>query len=352
MIVDRPRRRPPPPAGICNNAGAATTAARLEGRATRMKYKDYYEILGVARDASADDIKTAYRRLARRYHPDVSKEPDAEEKFKEMAEAYETLKDPGKRAAYDELGRHAPGQDFRPPPDWGAHHAQGQGGFDDIDLADLFAGLAGRHARGGGGGRRPDRPLPGSDYEAVVRLSFEQAFHGAEIDLELAALEWDADGGVRRVPHRVRTRIPRGVTDGEKLRVPGKGGKGVHGGPDGDLYLDIEVAAHPLYRVAGRDLYVDLPLAPWEAVLGTSVQLPTPGGVVTLKVPPGTRAGQQMRLSGRGMARGSGTAGHMYAIVRIEVPTVVDDRQRALWQQLADGASFNPRARLDEEAAR
>jgi curved DNA-binding protein len=149
----------------------------------------------------------------------------------------------------------------------------------------------------------------------------------------------------------VKTRIPRGVTDGEKLRVPGKGGKGAHGGPDGDLYLDIEVAAHPLFRVSGQDLYVDLPLAPWEAVLGTSVQLPTPAGAVTLKVPPGTRAGQQMRLSGRGMARGGG-AGHMYAIVRIEVPTVVDDRQRALWRQLADGASFDPRAHLDQEAAR
>ena len=322
-----------------------------------MKYKDYYAILGVARDASADDIKTAYRRLARRYHPDVSKEKDAEEKFKEMAEAYETLKDPEKRAAYDQLGRHAPGQDFRPPPDWGAHFAQGQGSFDDIDLSDLFAGLAGRHARGGGsggggGGRRADRPIPGSDYEAVVRLSFEQAFHGAEVDLDLAALEWDPDGGVRRVPHRVKTRIPRGVADGEKLRVPGKGGKGAHGGPDGDLYLDIEVAAHPLYRVSGQDLYVDLPLAPWEAVLGTSVQLPTPAGAVTLKVPPGTRAGQQMRLTGRGMARGAGSAGHMYAIVRIEVPTIVDDRQRALWRELADGAHFNPRARLDEEAAR
>lgn len=315
-----------------------------------MKYKDYYAILGLKRDANADEIKAAYRRLARKYHPDVSKEKNAEEKFKEMAEAYETLKDPEKRAAYDQLGSHAAGEEFRPSPDWGQHFAQGQGVFDDIDFADLFAGLTGR--RGRGRTRAADMAMPGSDYEAVVRVSFEQAFNGTEVDLELSALEWDADGGVRRVPHRVKARLPRGVTDGEKLRVPGKGGKGLNGGPNGDLYLDIEVAEHPLYRVSGQDVYLDLPLAPWEAVLGTTVQLPTPAGVVSLKVPGGTRAGQQLRLGGRGLARGSGAAGHLYAIVRIEVPTVLDDRQRALYKGLAEASHFNPRAQLDQEAAR
>jgi len=314
-----------------------------------MKYKDYYAILGLERGASADDIKKSYRKLARKYHPDVSTEKDAEEKFKEMQEAYETLKDPEKRAAYDQLGTYRPGQDFRPPPDWGQQYAQGQGGFEDIDLSDLFAGLAGRHGRGGA--RRADMPIPGSDYEAVVRISFEQAFAGTEIDLELSALEWDPQGGMRRVPHRVRTRIPRGVTNGEKLRVPGKGGKGVNGGPDGDLYLDIEVAEHPLYRVVGNDLYIDLPLAPWEAVLGTSVQLPTPAGAVSLKVAPGTRAGQQLRLSGRGMARGS-SAGHLFALVRIEVPTVVDDAHKDLYRKLAETSNFDPRAHLAKETAR
>jgi curved DNA-binding protein len=320
-----------------------------------MKYKDYYAILGITRDATADDIKTAYRRLARKYHPDVSKEPDAEEQFKAMAEAYETLKDPEKRAAYDQLGRHREGDEFRPPPDWGREFAPGGGGFnargggfDDVDLADLFAGLAGR---GGGRGRQrgADAPLAGSDYEATIRISFEQAFHGTEVDLELAVLEWAPDGNVRRVPHRVKARIPRGVTDGEKLRVPGKGGKGMRGGPEGDLYLDIEVAAHPLYRVDGRNLFVDLPLAPWEAVLGTSVQLPTPGGAVSLKVPAETRSGQQLRLTGRGITRGTGTAGDLFAIVRIEVPTVVDDRQRDLYRQLANASNFSPRATLDQE---
>jgi curved DNA-binding protein len=315
-----------------------------------MKYKDYYAILGLKRDATADDIKAAYRRLARKYHPDVSKEKDAEERFKEMAEAYETLKDPEKRAAYDQLGNYTPGQEFRPSADWGQHFARGQGGFDDLDLSSLFAGLSRAQGRGGAG--RADRAVAGSDYEAVVRISLEQAFHGAEIDLELSVLEWGPDGSARRVPHRVKTRIPRGVTDGEKLRVPGKGGKGVNGGPDGDLYLDVEVTDHPLYRMSGQDLFVDLPLAPWEAILGTSLTLPTPAGAVALKVPAGTRAGQQLRLSGRGMARAGGSAGHLYAIVRIEVPTVVDESQRALYRKLAETANFNPRAHLEQEATR
>ena len=314
-----------------------------------MKYKDYYAVLGVKRDASADDIKTAYRRLARKYHPDVSKEKDAEEKFKEMAEAYETLQNPEKRTAYDQLGSHPSGQEFRPPPDWGQRFAQGQGGFDEIDLANLFAGLAAR--QGADGAHRAERPMAGSDYEAVVRVSFAQAFLGTEVDLELAVLERDPEGGVRRVPYRVKTRIPRGVVDGEKLRVPGKGGKGANGGPGGDLYLNIEVDAHPLYRISGKDLYLDLPLAPWEAILGTSVTVPTPVGAVTLKVPAGARAGQQLRLKGRGMTRGSGPVGDLYAKLRIEVPTLVDDKQSALFKQLSESSNFNPRAHFAQEVA-
>lgn len=318
-----------------------------------MKYKDYYAILGVKRDASADDIKGAYRRLARKYHPDVSKEKDAEEKFKEMAEAYETLKDPEKRAAYDQLGSHAAGQEFRPPPDWGQQFAQRDGAFDDIDLADLFAAFGGH--RGGRPGRdRGDSaagPRRGHDYEAGVQISFDQAFKGTEISLEMNGLEWDENGNGRRVPRTITVRIPRGVASGEKLRVPGKGGPGFRGGPAGDLYLDVEVQEHPLYRVSGRDIYLDLPLAPWEAVLGTSVSLPTPAGKVALKVPPGTRTGQQLRLGGRGLARGSGTPGHLFAMVRIDVPTAVDDTQRDLYRKLAEQSTFNPRAHLEQEVA-
>ena len=312
-----------------------------------MKYKDYYATLGVERNATPDDIKKAYRKLARKFHPDVSKEKDAEEKFKAVAEAYETLKDGEKRAAYDQLGSHAQGQDFRPPPDWEQHFARGQTSFDDIDLADLFAGLGGR-----GGFRRadPSAPIAGRDYEASVRVTLEQAFHGTEIQLDVSVPEFDENGVAHRVPRVVTVRIPRGVTDGQKLRVPGKGGKGVRGGRAGDLYLDISVSPHRLFRADGRDLFVDLPLAPWEAVLGASIALPTPAGTVNLKVPAGTRAGQQLRLAGRGLARPDGSAGNLFAIVQIAVPTVTDDAQKALYRQLADVSNFNPRAHFEREA--
>jgi curved DNA-binding protein len=307
-----------------------------------MRYKDYYATLGVERTANAADVKAAYRKLARKFHPDVSKEKDAEEKFKEVAEAYETLKDPEKRAAYDQLGRHAPGDEFRPPPDWQQSFGDTQFSFDDLDLADLFANLAG----GARGRRAPNAPRPGQDFEAAVRLTFEQAYAGTEIEFDMAVPEPDENGRLRRVPRKIKVRVPKGVTDGQKLRVPGKGGKGVNGGRDGDLYLDIQVEAHTLYRADGLDLYMDLPLAPWEAVLGASVELPTPSGRVALKVPSGTRAGQKLRLAGRGLSRPDGSAGHLYAIAQIVVPTVVDERQRALFGQLKDASTFNPRAHL------
>ena len=314
-----------------------------------MKYKDYYAILGVERNASAEDVKKAYRKLARKYHPDVSKEPNAEEKFKEMAEAYETLKDPEKRAAYDQLGSHASGQEFRPPPDWEQTFAGGNAGFEDIDLGDLFASLSGR---GRAGRRDPNAPIAGPDYEAMVRITLDQAFHGTEVELDLSVPEYDEQGFAHRVPHRIKVRIPKGVADGQKLRVPGKGGKGMRGGRNGDLYLDIQVQPHSIFRADGQDLYLDLPLAPWEAVLGTSVQMPTPAGPVNLKVPPGTRAGQQLRLAGRGLARPGEAAGHIFAIVQIVVPTVVGERERTLFGELAAASSFNPRAHFTQEVAR
>jgi curved DNA-binding protein len=314
-----------------------------------MKYKDYYQILGVPRDASAEDIKRAYRKLARKYHPDVSKEAGAEERFKEVGEAYETLKDAEKRAAYDQLGRHKPGEEIRPPPDWGPVFGEGgapfgAGSFEDIDLGDLFASFGGR-----AGGRGRSGPVPGRDVEAHVTIPFGFAFHGGETELEMADVEVGDDGRVRRVPRRVRVRIPPGVTDGQVLRVPGKGGKGQRGGPEGDLYLDIRVQPHDFYRAEGLDLYVDLPLAPWEAVLGTSVELPTPAGRVSLKVPPNTRARQKLRLGGRGLARSTGEKGDLYAVVEIVVPALVGDRERALYRELAAGSSFDPRAHFAQE---
>ena len=191
-----------------------------------MKYKDYYEILGVERKASEEAIKKAYRKLARQYHPDVSKHADAEEKFKEISEAYQTLKDADKRAAYDQLGHYQPGQDFRPGADWQKQYADTQFAFEDIDLADLFAGLRGGHRAA----RGANIPMPGQDYEVSVHLTIEEAYRGSEVNLDLSLPEYDANGVPHRVPHAFTARIPKGATDGQRLRLPGKGGKGFNGG--------------------------------------------------------------------------------------------------------------------------
>ena len=312
-----------------------------------MKYKDYYNILGVERNAGADEIKKTYRKLARKYHPDVSKESNAEEKFKEVAEAYETLKNPEKRAAYDQLGSHQPGKDFQPPPDWGKQFGDTQFSFEDIDLADLLAGLtAGRHRRGQGGERIR---MPGHDYEVTVHISLEEAYRGTEVGLQLTVPEYDENGFLHRVPRAFKVRIPKGATDGQRLRVAGKGGRGVNRGRDGDLYLNIALHPHPLFRVSGHDLYLDLPLAPWEAVLGATVEMPTLAGPVRLKVPSGTHAGQQLRLAQRGLPKPKTGVGDLFVIPQIVVPTVTSEHERALFKKLADSSTFNPRGHFEHE---
>lgn len=289
-----------------------------------MKYKDYYSILGVPRDADDEAIKKAYRRLARKYHPDVSKEPDATARFQEVGEAYETLKDAEKRAAYDGLGSHRPGQDFRPPPDWAERfHA---GGFEDlggIDLSDLFASFGGM--RGAGGPRR------GRDYEVTVHLRLEDAAHGSEVTLELGPGQ------------TVQARIPKGATDGQKLRLRGKGGAGRKGAAPGDLYLNIALHPHPLFKVSGHDLYLDVPVAPWEAALGASIEIPTLEGRVALRIPAGSKAGQRLRLGGKGLPRPAGGAGDLYAVLSVTVPSVLSERERKLFEALRDESKFDPR---------
>jgi len=307
-----------------------------------MKYKDYYEILGVKRDASNDDIRKAYRKLAHKYHPDVSKDPKGEEQFKAVAEAYQTLKDPEKRAAYDNLGRHRPGEEFSPPPEWGNQFGEGGFSFDDVDLSDLFAGLGGGRFRGGR--RGGNRSAPGQDYEVTAPITLEDAYRGTELDLNLSVPEYDEQGRMRRVPLAFKARIPKGVTDGERLRLPGKGAKGLNGGPNGNLYLTIQLQPHALYRVTGHDLYLDLPLAPWEAALGASVDVPTLGGAVRLKVPAGTNTGQKLRLAKRGLPKRREGEGDLFAIVQIVVPPSLSDREKALFKDLADASRFNPRA--------
>jgi len=300
-----------------------------------MKYKDYYKILGVERGAAEDEIKKAYRRLARKYHPDVSKEANAKEKFQEVAEAYETLRDKEKRAAYDSLGSYRPGQDFRPPPDWFDRFGTGQGeDLRDVDLSDLFEsmGIFGR-AQGRRGGFGRSIPIPGEDYEVVVRLALEEAYRGTERELQLNGRAF-------------RARIPRGATDGQRLRLRGKGGPGANGGPPGDLYLQILLEPHPLYRVSGHDLEIEVPIAPWEAALGAQVEVPTLEGRVTMKVPPGSKGGQKLRLAGKGLPRPGGGGGDLYAALNIVVPGTLTEREKKLYEELREASRFDARGRF------
>jgi curved DNA-binding protein len=296
-----------------------------------MKYKDYYAALDVPRDANLEQIKKAYRKLARTHHPDVSKAPDAESRFKDAAEAYATLKDADKRAAYDALGQRGAGDEFAPPPQWASQYTTGDQAFDNMDLADLLAALQ----RGHTGGPIPPVPRPGRDYETAVQISLEQAHRGATINLNLA----DAQGD-----RSLEVTIPPGVSDGQKLRLRGKGGKGQQGGADGDIYLHIGLAAHPLFRADRHDLYFDLALTPWEAALGAQVQVPTLDGPVEVTVAPGTPSGRKLRLKGRGLANRHQHRGDLYAVVHIQVPPTLTSRERELFEQLAAASRYNPRS--------
>ncbi len=311
-----------------------------------MKYTDYYAALGVERGASSDEIRKAYRRLAQKYHPDVSKDADAEAKFKEIAEAYQTLKDPEKRAAYDQLGAHAPGEEIRPPPEWGRQFGGSSFSFDDVDLSDLFsrfgAGPAGGGPRRGGG-------MPGQDFEVAAEISIEDAYRGTTLELNLQLTEYDPAGRPRRVPHKVKARIAPGAIDGQRLRLPGKGGKGAGGARDGDLYLNITLRPHPLYRAIGHDLYLDLPLSPAEAALGAVVEVPTLAGKVNLKVPPGTSGGQKLRLAARGLPKPRGGAGDLFAVAQIVLPPKLSEREKELYRQLADATTTSPREHFGRE---
>jgi curved DNA-binding protein len=304
-----------------------------------MKYKDYYAALGVPRDADTEQIKKAYRKLARQYHPDVSKSAGTEAKFKEIGEAYATLKDAEKRAAYDDLGKRSAGEDFAPPPQWTHEYASDGQSFEDIDLADLLDALGRRHR----GGAHARMPMHGRDYETTVRIGLEDAHHGTTLSLNL-----DDEAGGRRLD----VTIPPGVSEGQKLRLRGKGGKGRNGGSDGDIYLHIILAPHPVFRPDKHDLHFDLPLAPWEAALGAEVEVPTLDGPVVLTVPPGTRAGRKLRLRGRGLANGRGGRGDLYAAVHIDVPGALTERERELFKDLAGASRFNPRAVVAKENAK
>lgn len=315
-----------------------------------MEFRDYYKVMGVARDASQEDIKRAYRRLARKYHPDVSKEADAEARFKEVGEAYEVLSDPEKRAAYDALGQdwRAGQQGFRPPPDWASQFHARSGSRPDADsfagggqFSDFFEALFGQHGhRTGGRGFR----APGEDMRVAVPLSLQEAFTGVTREFNLATPEIDDSGQIRQRTRTLRVRIPAGVTDGQRIRLPGQGSRGHGGGPPGDLYAVVQVAPHPHFRPDGRDIYLDLPVTPWEAALGASVTVPTLGGPVDLKIPRGSDAGQRLRLKGRGLP--GSPAGDQFVILQITAPAADTPEAEALYQRMAETFRGNPRKHL------
>jgi curved DNA-binding protein len=313
-----------------------------------MEFKDYYKILGVERAASKDDIKRAYRRLARKYHPDVSKEPDAEARFKEMKEAYEVLKDPEKRSAYDQFGANwKAGQDFQPPPNWQREYSFGDGAqsFGDAgQFSDFFETLFGQSRGGGfsfrtGGGR-----MKGEDVNATISIPIEDAYRGASRTISLDVPEADARGAVRRRQKTLNVKIPAGVTAGKRIRLEKQGGPGYGGSPAGDLYLAVEFEAHPFYRADGRDIHLELPVTPWEAALGRKVKVPTLGGAVDLQIPAGSSSGKTLRLKGRGLP--GKPAGDQYVELKVVVPPASDEATRELYETLERAHNVNPRARL------
>ena len=334
-----------------------------------MKFKDYYSTLGVARDASQDEIKQAYRRLARKYHPDVSKEPDAEARFKEIGEANEVLKDPEKRAAYDQAGsqwerqRAGGSQDFQPPPGWDAgfeFSGRGDGAdgasfsaedlFGGAEHSDFFEALFGRARRASARQPRPDMHVRGQDHHAKVLIRLEDAYRGAQRGISLRMPELDEHGhGVLR-ERTLDVNIPKGIRAGQHLRLAGQGGPGLGSAPAGDLFLEIEFEPHRLYRVDGRDVFVELPVAPWEAALGATVSAPTPEGAVQLTIPPGSRAGRKLRLKGRGIpaASAGGSAGDLYAVLSIVLPSADTPKAKAAYEAMAAAFDFDPRAHLQE----
>ena len=316
-----------------------------------MQFKDYYEVMGVARDATPDQIKRAYRQLARKHHPDVNKAKDAEVRFKELGEAYAVLKDPEKRAAYDQLGANwKSGQDFQPPPDWGTRSEQAGGGFSEAEAAqfsDFFESLFGREQ--GAPRARSRRPqafhAQGEDHHAKIQIALEDAYEGPQREITLRVPQVDAQGQVSVREHSVSFKVPRGVRAGQQIRLAGQGGAGIGEGAPGDLYLEVEFLPHAHYRVERHDVYLDLPVAPWEAALGAEIEVPTPTGTVALTVPPNSKAGRKLRLKGRGLP--AATPGDFYFVLQIALPAATSEAERAAYRELAEKfKDFQPRAHL------
>ena len=309
-----------------------------------MEYKDYYKIMGLSRNATQDEVKRAYRKLARKYHPDVSKEKDAEAKFKELGEAYEVLQDPEKRAAYDRLGANwKAGEDFRPPPNWDEGF-EFKGGGDTGVFSDFFEQLFGR------AGFRPSEQgargfqARGQDAHAKIYIDLEDSIRGTTRNITLSAPEMDARGHVQVKQRSLNIKIPKGIKPGQHIRLSGQGDPGSGGGKAGDLLLEIAFNPHRLYRISDADIYLDVPVTPWEAALGAKIKVPTPDGNVDLKIPPNSRQGSKLRLKGRGLP--AKTPGDFLVVLQIALPPANTDRAKAVYQKMQQELDFNPRLSL------
>jgi curved DNA-binding protein len=314
-----------------------------------MEFKDYYATLGVERTATQEEIKRAYRKLARKYHPDVSKEPDGEARFKEVSEAYEALNDAEKRAAYDDVGsRYKGGQEFSPPPGWdsGFEFSGGDaGGGNDFNRSDFFEALFG-HQAAGTRGRHAAEHGAGIDHHAKVRINLQDSYRGGTRTISLRVPQIDAQGRVTMQDRQLAVSIPRGIREGQHLRLAGQGGPGGADGRAGDLYLEIEFAPHPRFRVDGRDVYFDLPVAPWEAALGATVTFSTPDTSVEMKVPPGSSGGRKLRLRGKGLP--SVPPGDLYAVLSIALPPADSAPATEAYRAMAKAfGGFDPRRSLE-----
>ncbi len=305
-----------------------------------MEFRDYYAILGVEKTASSEEIKKAYRKLARKYHPDVSKEPDAEQRMKEVNEAHAVLSDPEKRAAYDQLGQgFSAGQEFQPPPDWGAgfeFSGRGFGGADGFDPSDFFSQLFGQAGQG-----RHARQMRGEDRHARLFIDLARVWQGGSETVTLRVPEADSQGMVRMREQTLEVRIPAGVTEGQHIRLAGKGSPGYGGAAAGDLYLEIHFRPDPRWRVEHRDIYAALPVTTWEAMLGATVQAATPSGEVQVKIPPGSQTGRKLRLKERGIP--ASPSGDLYLVLEVVLPPADSARARELYTAMARDLDFNPR---------
>jgi curved DNA-binding protein len=313
-----------------------------------MDFKDYYKVLGVAPGADDATIKTAYRKLARKYHPDVSKEQDAENQFKEVAEAYEVLKTAEKRAEYDELRKYAEqGRPFEAPPGWQSRSAGGDGDYGESgrDYSDFFESLFGAAARGQGGQGHRHRPARrGQDVEMELPVLLEETLQEEAKQVAMQIPQYSPEGQpLAALTKTLNVKIPAGVSDGERIRLKGQGVPGVAGAANGDLYLIIRLVPHPLFDVQAHNLIITVPLTPWEAVLGCKITLPTLTGKIHLSVPANTQSGTRSRIKGKGLVNKLGEHGDLYALFKIVIPAQSDEQTRALWTQLAEQAAFNPR---------